>query len=179
VRVASFPDNGLISLYLSWLARMSQASRCEPNGSTYFLEKPMKVRMQPSKSLCVAMVGALAFGVAACDLKPSADNPGKIFDSLVENAGRNAEPPAGVAVQNVSQPISPATDAVLAARVKAALSADPGLRSITVDVNAANGVITLYGTADTPARSHQAAMIALNVDGVRSVKNEMVIVKGS
>jgi osmotically-inducible protein OsmY len=40
-------------------------------------------------------------------------------------------------------------------------------------------VITLSGTADTPAKSHQAAMVALNVDGVRSVKNEIVVVKGS
>jgi osmotically-inducible protein OsmY len=63
--------------------------------------------------------------------------------------------------------------------VKAALSAEPGLRSITVDVKSADGVITLYGTADTPASSHRAAMVALNVDGVRSVKNEMVVVRGS
>jgi hyperosmotically inducible protein len=70
-------------------------------------------------------------------------------------------------------------DAALAARVKAAISSNAGLRSVTVDVNAVKGVVTLYGTADTPVMSREAAMIALNVDGVRSVKNEMVIVKGS
>jgi osmotically-inducible protein OsmY len=78
-----------------------------------------------------------------------------------------------------SQSGGPATDWALAARVTAALSADPGLRSVTVDVKSADGVITLYGTADTPANSHRAAMVALNVDGVRSVKNEMVVVRGS
>jgi osmotically-inducible protein OsmY len=68
---------------------------------------------------------------------------------------------------------------VLEARVKAALSADPALRSVTVDVKSADGIVTLYGTADSPANSHQAAMVALNVEGVRSVKNEMVVVRGS
>jgi osmotically-inducible protein OsmY len=63
--------------------------------------------------------------------------------------------------------------------VKAAISSNPSLRSVAVGVDSDNGVVTLYGTADTPALSLQAAMIALNVAGVRSVKNEMVIVKGS
>ena len=63
--------------------------------------------------------------------------------------------------------------------MKAAIAADPALQSLTVDVNAADGVITLFGTADTPANSHQAAMLALNVEGVRSVRNKMVIARGS
>jgi osmotically-inducible protein OsmY len=68
---------------------------------------------------------------------------------------------------------------VLEARVKAALSAEPDLRAVTVDVKSADGVITLYGTADTSSNSHRAAMVALNVDGVRSVKNAMVVIRGS
>jgi hypothetical protein len=137
-----------------------------------------------SKTLDFTVAGTLILGLAACDMNPRSDNAGKTFDSLVENAGRNLESapaPAPVAAgQGMTQPGgSPATDAALAARVKAALSAEPGLRSVTVDVRSADGVVTLYGTADTSARSHQAAMVALNVDGVRSVKNEMVVVRGS
>ena len=145
----------------------------EPNAMTYL-----------SRTLTLATAGALALTLAACDPKPAADNPAKTFDSLVENAGRNLEPapapaaPAGAGMTH-SQSGGPATDLALAARVTAALSADPGLRSVTVDVKSADGVITLYGTADTPAKSHRAAMVALGVDGVRSVKNEMVVVRGS
>ncbi|HKA39202.1 MAG TPA: BON domain-containing protein, partial [Burkholderiales bacterium] len=113
------------------------------------------------------------------------DPPGKTSDKLVENAGRNlgsAQAPAPVAPGQgaAAEPgSSPATDAALAARVKAALSAEPELRTVTVDVKSADGVVTLYGTADSSARSQQAAMVAMNVEGVRSVKNEMVIVRGS
>jgi hyperosmotically inducible periplasmic protein len=136
------------------------------------------------KTLSITIAGALLLGLAACDQKLQADKPGKTFDSLVENAGRNLESapaPAPVAPGlSATQPGgSPATDAALAARVKAALSAEPALRSVTVDVKSTDGVVTLYGTADSSAKSHQAAIVAMNVDGVRSVKNEMVVVRGS
>lgn len=138
-----------------------------------------------SKTLRLTIAGALLLGLAACDQKPKADEPGgKTFDKLVENAGRNLESaPAPAPVtpgQSAAQPGgSPATDAALEARVKAALSAEPELRTVTVDVKSADGVVTLYGTAESSKKSHQAAMVAMAVEGVRSVKNEMVVVRGS
>jgi len=133
------------------------------------------------KTLGLAIAGALMLGLAACDLQPKADNPSKSFDNLVKNAGRDREsaPASAPAAPSAIPSGGAAPDPVLEARVKAALSAEPGLRSVTVDVKSADGIITLYGTADTPANSHRAAMVALNVDGVRSVKNEMVVVRGS
>ncbi len=143
-----------------------------------------RTTLHPGKTLSLTIAGALLLGLAACDQKPQADIPSKTFDNLVENAGRNLESapaPAPLAPgQGMAQPgSSPATDAALAARVKAALSAEPDLRSVAVDVKSADGIVTLYGTADSPAKSHQAAIVAMNVDGVRSVKNEMVVVRGS
>lgn len=138
----------------------------------------------PATALRLALAGALMLGLSACDRDPQAENPAKSLDNLVKNAGRDREMTPARAVPDdaeMSRPQSgsPGTDQVLAARVKAALSADPGLRSVTVDVKSTDGVITLYGTADSAAKSHQAAMVAMNVDGVRSVRNEMVIVRGS
>lgn len=141
----------------------------------------------PGTTIRLALAGALLLGVAACDQGPQTENSAKSFDNLVKNAGRDREMTPTRAVPDdsgKSQPQSGSsgssgTDLVLAARVKAALSAEPGLRSVTVDVKSTDGVITLYGTADSAAKSHQAAMVAMNVDGVRSVRNEMVIVRGS
>jgi hypothetical protein len=42
-----------------------------------------------SKTLLLTLSGALMLGLAACDLQSKADNPGKNFDNLVENAGRD------------------------------------------------------------------------------------------
>lgn len=133
------------------------------------------------RTMGLAIAGALTVGLAACDRQPTVDKLGKSFDNLVENVGRDRDParaPAPVR-QGMNQSDAIVPDAMLEERVKAALTADPGLRSVTVDVRSDNGVVTLYGTADSPVKGHQAAMVALNVDGVRSVRNEMVIASGS
>lgn len=139
-----------------------------------------KARFHFHRALGLAAAGALALGLAACDQQPEA-NDAQAFEKLVRNAGRDpATPePAADAMSKSDGHAGTGIDTVLEARVKAALSADPALRSVTVDVKSADGIVTLYGTADTPANSHQAAMVALNVEGVRSVKNEMVVVRGS
>jgi osmotically-inducible protein OsmY len=48
-----------------------------------------------------------------------------------------------------------------------------------VEVAAANGVVTLYGVVDGPADKERIALLALGVDGVRSVVNNLVVVRGS
>jgi osmotically-inducible protein OsmY len=127
-------------------------------------------------ALPVAGAAAFALGFAACGEKPSTDST---ISKLAQNAGRNPAPAPATTTPKSNQAYQATGDAALAARVKAAIAAEPALRSLNVDVNAADGVITLFGTADTPASSHQAAMLALNVEGVRSVRNKMVIVRGS
>ncbi|HXV11824.1 MAG TPA: BON domain-containing protein [Burkholderiales bacterium] len=132
-----------------------------------------------SRTLTLAAAGALALMLNACDSKPSSDNAARTLENLVENAGRDSGsmPPTPGSTGAPSPNMS--GDAALAAKVKAALSTDPALRSMKVEVDAANGVITLTGTADTAAKSDQAATVALQVEGVHTVRNEMVVVKGS
>jgi hyperosmotically inducible protein len=131
------------------------------------------------KTSSLAMAGACALLLAACDAQVPAGKITKNFDSAVENAGRKMAAADGAADGSASKAPLADGNAMLASRVKAALVADPDLKALTVEVNAADGVVTLFGTADTTARSHRAALVALNVDGVRSVKNELVIVRGS
>lgn len=123
----------------------------------------------------ILMAGALALGLAACEQKPSSEN---LFRNIGD-AGPPMEQPANPVGPDSGLAPGAASDAALAAKVKAALTAEPGLKSLKVDVNAADGVVTLFGTADSPKNSHQAAIVALNVEGVRSVKNELVILRGS
>lgn len=80
-----------------------------------------------------------------------------------------------------SKPAEPAMDEnkVLAGKVKSALGADPTLKLLAIDAGASDGVVTLYGTADNKKNRDKAARVAAGVPGVRSVKNELVIVAGS
>jgi osmotically-inducible protein OsmY len=68
---------------------------------------------------------------------------------------------------------------VLAGKVKSALGADPALKLLAIDAGAADGVVTLYGTADNKKNRDKAARVAAGVPGVKSIKNELVIVAGS
>jgi osmotically-inducible protein OsmY len=80
-----------------------------------------------------------------------------------------------------AEPEKPAIDEnkVLAGKVKSALGADPALKLLAIDAGASDGVVTLYGTADNKKNRDRAARIAAGVPGVKSVKNELVIVAGS
>ncbi len=93
-------------------------------------------------------------------------------------------PPPVVAPQPAKPaPAQPAmrntADTELAARVKAALAATPGLQSFNMDVTASDGVASLFGTAPNKAARDKAAAEAAKVEGVKSVKNNLAIVAGS
>lgn len=128
---------------------------------------------------CLAAAGALALLLAACDPQTPANNMSKNFDGAAENAGRNMAMAEAPAESGTDGKLDAEGNAALAAKVKSALTTDPELKTLAVDVNAMDGVVTLFGTADNAARSYRAAQVALNVDGVRSVKNELIIVRGS
>ncbi len=67
----------------------------------------------------------------------------------------------------------------LAARVKRALEGEAKIQAAAIDVTAADGKVTLWGTAATAAERKRAESVASKVDGVRSVENEIKVVKGS
>ena len=67
-----------------------------------------------------------------------------------------------------------AAGAALTAKVKTALAKDEGMRTMTsIDVDSADGVVTLKGKVDTADAKKKAEAIAKKVDGVKKVKNEL------
>jgi predicted small lipoprotein YifL len=94
-----------------------------------------------------------------------------------------AAKPAGEFSSAVTPNPTPApasvADTELSGKVKSALTSTKGLDIGGVDVEAANGVVTLYGTVDAPAEKDRAAILAMEVDGVRSVVNNLVVIRGS
>ena len=70
-------------------------------------------------------------------------------------------------------------ETTLLLKVKAALAVDPALKGQTIEVGALGRTITLYGSVDTPERRNKAMQIASNVDGVKSVKSNLLVIKNS
>jgi hyperosmotically inducible protein len=68
-----------------------------------------------------------------------------------------------------------AQDAAITADVKARLIAEPGIRSLSINVDTFNGNVTLKGEVTAAAQRSTAAGIAGKVKGVKSVRNELTV----
>jgi osmotically-inducible protein OsmY len=67
-------------------------------------------------------------------------------------------------------------DTAMTTRVKAALAADPGLKTLVdTSVRTDRGVVTLSEAVDSPELKARAAQVAGNVSGVRAVKNDLMV----
>ena len=64
-------------------------------------------------------------------------------------------------------------DSVVTAKVKTAILEQPGLKSAEINVETFKGVVQLSGFVSSQADINSAVMVAKNVKGVSSVKNDM------
>jgi hyperosmotically inducible periplasmic protein len=141
-----------------------------------YLQDPVSRRttMTPIKSLSTLTVAALALALTACgDNNPPA---AKAADVTPPQAALQPAP-ADAAKTAAAPKADP--DADLAAKVKSALAGDPQLKMLPIDVRAANGTVTLYGTADSARLREKAVHAAEGVEGVKSVSANVEIVRGS
>ena len=64
-------------------------------------------------------------------------------------------------------------NAALTGKVKSALAADVGLKTVRIDVDSEDGVVTLKGRVDSEDTKHRAEATAKKVSGVTQVRNEL------
>ena len=68
-----------------------------------------------------------------------------------------------------------ANDGWLWTKTRAVLATTDDLRDSTINVDVDNAVVTLSGTVATQAQKTKAAQVAKGVEGVKSVKNSLVV----
>lgn len=66
-------------------------------------------------------------------------------------------------------------DTAITAKVKAALAGDPDVKGRDVSVETFRGTVQLSGFVDSPANVARAADLARRVDGVREVRNSLIV----
>lgn len=66
-------------------------------------------------------------------------------------------------------------DATITARVKSALAADPVVKAREVSVETLRGEVQLSGFVKTNEEASRAVSIARNAEGVRTVRNSIVV----
>jgi hyperosmotically inducible periplasmic protein len=106
----------------------------------------MEYAMKPARSLTAAVVSTMFAALAACTSSP-------------------ADRTVGVALE----------DTAISARVKAALAGDPDVKARDVQVETYRGTVQLSGFVDSPENIRRAVDVARRVDGVREVKNDLLV----
>src|SRR5712691_4901318 len=90
-----------------------------------------------------------------------------------------APPPTPAPEAKAPEAPKPDPNKELASKVKRALEGEAKIQAAAIDVTAADGKVTLWGTAASAAERKRAESVASKVAGVRSVENEIKVVKGS
>jgi osmotically-inducible protein OsmY len=68
-------------------------------------------------------------------------------------------------------------DSAITTKVKSKLLADPDVSGLAIEVETFKGVVQLSGFVDTEEQARKAVEITQSVDGVRSVKNSLIVKK--
>lgn len=131
--------------------------------------------MDSSRHFLRALVCAGALLAAGCD--------SNWFDKVPEAAARSEGATAPAAKESepqrsgdaISARPESAPDAQLSAKVEAALESEPDLHGAAIAVRTEGGVVTLSGTTPDPQSRSMAAQVALSVEGVKHVRNELQI----
>lgn len=133
----------------------------------------------PQKLTTVLLALFLAAGLQACDKPGPAESAGKSIDQKIDETGNKIEKMGNDVSDAMSKEGDKAAVAIddtgITTKIKAALLAEPGLKSLQISVKTVNGVVTLSGSVGTKANSDMAKAMAASVAGVRSVTNDLDI----
>ncbi len=120
----------------------------------------------------------IGFSLAACDKPGPAETAGKKIDQTANDAGKKMEEAANKVAEKVGEESAKTgvaiDDAEITAKVKAAIFAEPGLKTLQISVDTVKGEVTLSGSVDTQASGDRAKTLAGAVAGVKSVDNKLV-----
>ena len=102
--------------------------------------------MIAAKLLQSAVLGVVLITASACSTSPNARSVGTVV-----------------------------SDATISTKVKAALAGDPDVKAIDVQVETYKGTVQLSGFVSSRENVTRAVDLARRVDGVRSVKNDLIV----
>ena len=128
------------------------------------------------KLTCISVL--LAAGLMACDKPGSAEIAGKKIGQTIDEADKKI----GETIHKVGEKLNEKSagtglaidDAEISLKVKAAIFAEPGLKSLQIGVDTVKGVVTLSGSVDSLPSSDRAEALASTVAGVKKVENRLV-----
>jgi hypothetical protein len=119
-------------------------------------------------TLVAAIVAGATLATAGCgDRNPTA--------TVGQKIERSADQVAAATDRATTQAAVAVDDAAITTKVKTAVLAEPGLKSLQIDVDTKNGVVTLSGMVDNASMKERASQVAQNISGVKSVVDNLAV----
>jgi len=133
--------------------------------------------MKPTIKAACIVISSVFIGMATgCNKTGSDETVGEKIDKTTERVDQKLDQAGAKVEQETTAMGETIDDASITTKIKAALIAEPGLKALEINVDTANGIVTLNGTVDSPQASTRATEIARAVDGVKSVDNRLKVV---
>ena len=120
------------------------------------------------RATVVALGAALALMAAGCDQRSSSETAGRKLDRATQDVAATTKDAANKTAVALD-------DGAITTKVKAALFAEPGLKTLQIEVDTHDAVVTLTGSVDTPELRDRAVKIAGSLSGVRQVVDKLVV----
>lgn len=93
-------------------------------------------------------------------------------DEMNSTSSTEMNAPAAGDNQTVGEQVD---DGVITTKVKSALLADDTVKGLDINVETAQGMVSLNGVVDSQAQVDMAAQIAKGVEGVKDVQNNLTV----
>lgn len=117
--------------------------------------------MSVKPTLLVVALTAVMLVSLGCEQR-SADNVGRSVGQATDNMQSKTS-------QAADKVASAADDTAITAKVKAAMLAEPGLKSLEINVDTKNATVTLTGQVASDSLRDRAKQIAMSTEGVKNV----------
>lgn len=124
--------------------------------------------MNVKPTLLVAALVAAALVTAGCEQRGA----GTTAKTDQTTTTAKIESKASQTVDKVS---TAADDTAITAKVKAAILAEPGLKSLQINVDTKDATVTLSGNVDSDTMRDRAKQIASTTEGVKNVVDNLTI----
>jgi hyperosmotically inducible periplasmic protein len=134
----------------------------------------MNIGNRPSALLVALAAGTLL--MAGCDQRAPAGSTSAAPPGSTTAKMDRAADKVGATVSNAADKTATvAEDAAITAKVKAAILAEPGLKSLQINVDTNGATVTLSGNVDNADLKERAKQIASNTSGVKGVVDQLAV----
>lgn len=128
--------------------------------------------MSLKPTLLVAALAAVTLTTVACEQRSADGVERSVGQGTASPSMQSMEAKTGQVADKVA---TAADDSAITAKVKAAILAEPGLKSLQINVDTKDATVTLTGSVDSDMLRDRAKQIALSTEGVRDVVDNLSI----